>query len=139
MKELKFRVFDSQYKIMSRNYKLGENSFKGLDESLTVMQYTGLKDSTKWEELTKEEQQTWLATGKDKEEWNGKEIYEGDIITAMFEKILPAVVVENHGAFRLKRPDRKTLKYIGNKVDRQLTKIIGNIYQNPELLKNHNE
>jgi len=44
------------------------------------MQYTGLKDSTKWEQLTELEQQDWIKSGKTKEEWNGKEIYEGDIV-----------------------------------------------------------
>ena len=46
----------------------------------TLMQYTGLKDNTKWDNLTHEEQRMWLDSGKTEDEWDGKEIYEGDIV-----------------------------------------------------------
>jgi len=42
----------------------------------TVGQFTGLYDSTKWDGLTKEEQNKWLSSGKTEKEWDGKEIYE---------------------------------------------------------------
>lgn len=45
----------------------------------TVGRYTGLNDNTKWEELTKEEQLEWLKNHS-VEEWNGKKIFEGDIL-----------------------------------------------------------
>ena len=44
------------------------------------IQYTGLKDNTKWEDLTKEEKDEWIKNGNTKGEWKGKEIYEGDIV-----------------------------------------------------------
>lgn len=46
----------------------------------TVGQYTGLKDATKWEQLSEHEQSEWLSKGNTKENWAGKEIYEGDIV-----------------------------------------------------------
>ncbi|MGG1444934.1 hypothetical protein ABE354_23365 [Brevibacillus laterosporus] len=46
----------------------------------SVVQYTGLQDNTKWDNLTWQEQQEWKNKGKSQEEWKGKEIYEGDIV-----------------------------------------------------------
>jgi hypothetical protein len=51
-------------------------SYKEFD----VEQYTGLLDGTKWEKLTDAERSAWLASGKTKAEWNGKMIFEGDVV-----------------------------------------------------------
>lgn len=51
----------------------------------TVGRYTGLKVNTKWDDLTPEEQRKWLSSGKTEDEWNGKEIYEGDILEHKYE------------------------------------------------------
>lgn len=47
----------------------------------SVGQYTGLHDATKWENLPEKEQQEFLRIHK-KEDWNGKKIFEGDIVKA---------------------------------------------------------
>lgn len=47
---------------------------------VVLMQYTGLNDTTRWEQLRSEEQQRWLEEGCTPEEWRGKEIYDGDIV-----------------------------------------------------------
>jgi hypothetical protein len=48
----------------------------------SVGQYTGLKDSTKWEQLTEQEQQKWIneKKGNSEKNWKGKKIFEGDIV-----------------------------------------------------------
>lgn len=45
----------------------------------TVCQFTGLFDSTKFEELTDSEQKAWMLHNKPSE-WKGKRIFEGDVI-----------------------------------------------------------
>ena len=53
----------------------------------SVGQYTGLHDATKWENLPEKEQQEFLRIHK-KEDWNGKKIFEGDIVKQTFEKAI---------------------------------------------------
>ena len=46
----------------------------------TVGQYTGCHDSTKWEELSASEQEDFIRKGGKQSEWNGKQIFVGDIV-----------------------------------------------------------
>ncbi len=57
----------------------------------TVGRFTGLYDSTKFEDLTDQEQQAWLCTFNHKEcrdniksDWKGKMIWEGDIVKMVY-------------------------------------------------------
>lgn len=77
----------------------------------TVCQYTGLKDK------------------------NGVLIFEGDIIKST-ETAVVAVVqwLEEHSAFMLYIPALPAVDYIGE-VKRSIMEVIGNIYDNRELLE----
>lgn len=45
----------------------------------TLTQYIGIKDQTTWAQLTESERERWVLGGNLPSNWQGKEIYEGDI------------------------------------------------------------
>ena len=134
MREIKFRAWDKtgkrmgevnyirysnvQYNQVSARFKQNEKTVdewfnygdKDGCDNIILMQYAGLKDR------------------------KGKDIFEGDIVA---EGTINYVVAFYAGAWRLKQNIdgdtwRKSLyRYV---IDRKL-KVIGNIYENPEFLK----
>ena len=126
MREIKFRAWDTGSKIMSYMEKNGvfrrvyfaEDIQDWQDRALggvlqrhnqgktILMQYTGLKDR------------------------QGKEIYEGDIIKALHD-FGPGGWVEKKTEVRFNLMNG----YQWNYWDLDSLKVIGNIYENPELLK----
>lgn len=126
-REIKFRGWYSVNEVMlpveSINFREGYVSLNEGDNSLTdtlemieLMQYTGLKDK------------------------NRKEIYEGDIVSFYNDeeyrfKSTNALVIYDSAAFML---EHKKLgkEYLGEiDIENMCIKIIGNIYENPELLE----
>lgn len=103
----------------------------------SVGQFTGLFDSTKWGELTPDEQNAFLHQPDGWENtpdvWHGKPIFEGDIVQAHFRnnhsKQTFRVIFED-GMFLFDNFCVKVPKY-----DIYSTKVIGNIHDNPELLE----
>jgi hypothetical protein len=101
----------------------------------TVGQFTGLYDATRWEDLTEEKRDRWTIDGNMPSEWKGREIYEGDIIKAYhpnyIEKFIGSVFWDYElAAF--------CLRFCGTEMtlanfDEFI--VIGNIHDNPELLK----
>lgn len=134
-REIKFRVWDEEEKTMWRHENIGyinfydkviwlrHGGFLDMDYNpCTLMQYTGLKDK------------------------NGKEIYEGDIL--LLEKGTKRTVFNVPGGFAIESLDDDLNKYgkeifvpIEGLSDEQnasfikSTKVIGNVYENPELLE----
>lgn len=104
-----------------------------------VMQYTGLCDSTKWEELSEEEKKKFLSernfkTGRKNtvEDWRGREIYEGDILNVIYSDRQG----ECHHAKNYVLDDLRNTSIIGWLDYANELKIVGNIFENPELIQN---
>ena len=130
-------------KLVGAFYQLVRNEV----EKETVGQSTGLYDNTKWEDLTPKEQEDWLGLYyNQKDSWKGKEIYEGDILSSYPE--VPNKIIKFGDTYGLIQSEDGYygwyLKYVKpiddleachlNSFITDSNKVIGNIYDNPELL-----
>ena len=120
----KFRAWDKELQTMldvslidfkkrvlvGEHWKFGETNFMSFD-NIELMQSTGLKDK------------------------NGKEIFEGDILKN--NKYLTSVFYER-GAYCVKfcrTPNTTVTMNVISFIEKYKTRIVGNIYENPELLE----
>lgn len=113
MREIKFRAWDYKYKETSESFNVLQpfemiNKRVANGDSFELMQYTGLKDK------------------------NGKEIYEGDIVSfkdtkyeVIFHKSWGSFCVSALNFIQCSPFYSESTKY----------EVIGNIYENEELLK----
>lgn len=106
----------------------------------TIGQFTGLYDSTKWEDLTESEKHEWLKTKKESD-WKGKRIFEGDIVKYAWVQNGKHITNENfvitykHSSYcmvPLGKPKDVWKVHMPN--DEDLI-VIGNIYDNPEMVE----
>ena len=120
MRKIKFRAWhlheNKMYDVYNLDLLFGRCWSKERRECLLgcdieLMQYTGLKDK------------------------NGKEIYEGDIVNYSHPRTNEIIrtVTFKHGAFGIEGIYEKTHIIFGNILDNHI-EVIGNIYENPELL-----
>lgn len=117
MREIKFRAWDKESKKMATweelQVALDSNiSWSEISNLMILMQFTGLKDK------------------------NGKEIYEGDIFQeGYYDKVKPILYIvewrEKDASFGWKQ----IVPVLTENFKIKDTKIIGNIYENQELLK----
>lgn len=135
MREIEFRIWDKKNaKFISKWERVFINaweccvytkselekkdfSYNNDLSEIEVNQFTGLKDS------------------------KGVEIYEGDIIEfalSLFESVKGSVEFD-YGAFYLKPTDKKYNNVLLANMNFDLVEVIGNIYENSELLGEKNE
>lgn len=101
----------------------------------TVGPQTGLKDNTKWRSLTYEERDAWINTGNTSDNWNGKEIYEGDISAdRCVVHIGKFITGDDYGtpAFGVYKTDGTSTWGLDPNFPET---IIDNIHDNPKLLE----
>src|ERR1035437_2744061 len=112
MREIKFRAWDKEKKELWSWEDMALVTFIGVtqDPRMTLMQYTGLKDK------------------------NGKEIYEGDIVSGYANPSV--VVIEPDIGFGTRLPNKLWNGLLKTWINSSVgCEVIGNIYENPELLK----
>ena len=132
MREIKFRFWDGTsgnecmaytaddgYITYSSGWKLSmtqaikeSNATEGYDKPKALMQYTGLKDK------------------------HGVEIYEGDVLK-LVDSDIPRTVEFDKGCFVLANRKGKSVSY-RELWEQLLPEVIGNIYENSELLEKSN-
>ena len=144
----KFRVWDPMAKTMHEVVAIDFKDWRvyyeayGLrsywNNNSVLMQSTGLHDNTKFKDLSVEEQEDWLESGKTADEWQGREIFEGDIVEIIYDsEPFTGVVVYDLGETDFKATNNhedygNNFQYltVGESI-----KIIGDIHKNPELLE----
>jgi hypothetical protein len=114
-RDLKFRVWypnEKKFyytKVEDTHWQLGKNAW---DEPYVIQQYTGLKDK------------------------NNKEIYEGDIVTYHVYNLAEIRYETDRGGYIIEWQWSKNQHSHDLNCDSAMVcKIIGNIFENPELLK----
>lgn len=112
MREIKFRAWNGKFmEIRNFNLEWNKKNETHFHKGATLMQFTGLKDK------------------------NGKEIYEGDIVIT--DNLLKYYVFFMNGFYCLKSV--KTNLVIHKIWEMDNLEVIGNIYENPELLNSAQE
>lgn len=122
MREIKFRAWEPRFKNMWSHDEIyiykGRPRFNsdydhvGLAEDGILMQYTGLHDK------------------------NGREIFEGDIVKTANGRVLEVSYNIPWTSFILTNKYRQCdCERLGSYCTELLFEVIGNIYENPELLK----
>ena len=118
-REIKFRAWDKERKCICKNNAVCNMDIEGnlnpQSNIYEIMQFTGLKDK------------------------KGKEIYEGDIIKWFADSIDKIGVIEwNEGTYVINRKDVDIIYGFGDFmfINNMILEgeVIGNIYENPELL-----
>ena len=121
MRDIKFRIYDKKKKRFT-NYKIYDDMLYGMDKNTGV--WIRIKDNSRFELM----QYTEL---HDK---NGKEIYEGDIVKITGSKEIDiGKVIYEYNEFTV---DVMNMDRFYGRVHplEKFTEVIGNIYDNPELL-----
>lgn len=101
-------------------------------EDIILMQSTGLHDNTKFEDLSEEEQEEWLESGKTSDEWQGREVFEGDILTSQdgTDGLISRFIVKRDEFYTGFTPMNRE----GYGFNRTMCEVIGNVRQQSELL-----
>lgn len=106
-REIKFRAWDTKRNRWCDSFSVNGVGAVDASEGVILMQYTGLKDK------------------------NGKEIYEGDVVK--WGAGVKETVIFRDAKFCIEGIDSYSIPLLKN--DCKDFEIIGNIYENPELLK----
>jgi len=138
-REIKFRVWNGVTKKMWLPETLTN------DDNDTFIALYGDKKRTIGYGLYDRKLENRLASGDDEEnkllqftgqiDRNGIEIYEGDIVKTGTDKVMVISWSQKHASFVIDRKGWAFVHYFGEAFDGKDCEVIGNICENPELLK----
>jgi uncharacterized phage protein (TIGR01671 family) len=119
VRDIKFRAWEKNLKEIIPVHNIDfvkrmlntESAWRRFDE-IELIQYTGLKDK------------------------NDKEIFEGDLIKVNGSEELDLVKYLDGSYYGVNPKYHNTLRYNLDYKTRDIAELIGNIYENPELLEN---
>ena len=150
--DLEFRAWDKKYKKMCCGATDGWDTYRLclIDEGLrwinkkgrlfvndrlkdiVIMQYIGIKDGTKWEQLPEKEREQWTLDGNLPSEWEGRKIYKDEIVrirgVASVKDIAP--VDFYRGSFVLDLGDADLWRL--SSINSEYIEVLGNIHENPD-------
>ena len=129
MRDIKFRVWDNERNAMLNSKSVDIDFFEG---KIEITSDTIRYDEVYTDEIKDFELMQYIGL----EDKNGREIYEGDIITITLDtgNVITGSVGMNNGQWSIKYYDRYySLVSIWYEIKPE---VIGNIYENPELIIN---
>lgn len=99
--------------------------------SETVGMFTGLFDSTKWVDLTKDERNKWTLEGKTLSAWHGRKVFEWDVVSHTYKFGCGKGIVEylENGFFLT-----DMCGFCSEEIRLSECRVIGNLHQSTELL-----
>ena len=128
MRDIKFRVWDNERNAMLNSKSVDIDFFEG---KIEITSDTIRYDEVYTDEIKDFELMQYIGL----EDKNGREIYEGDIITITLDtgNVITGSVGMNNGQWSIKYYDRYySLVSIWYEMQPE---VIGNIYENPKLLE----
>lgn len=121
--------------------KMREKKFRAWNGERWIYSECISKDNDIWRILNHEDDEWWACLEPQQytslQDEKGKEIYEGDIVKFHYKKdiykIGPVVWNDLFGSWDIDCPDFVAYKSLGQ--FKSVSEVIGNIYENPELLE----
>ena len=127
MREIKFRVWDKN----DKRIFIDPQMIDFYNKIIGYMQYTSYSIPVGFEEFEYSELMEWTGL-YDK---NGEDIYEGDIVKLRANHGIGVIKYSDEwGAFVVEYIKPRPLAVLGMNYYKEDIEVLGNIYQNPELL-----
>ena len=114
--------FNKQY-VFSYTNNAGEQTVYPIDDCI-IMEATGIYDNTKFKNLPPDKKEEFLKSHNE-EDWNGTEIYEGDVVKVRFSKDISEYSVVSYSSHNAQywKGSNALSSY------QKLTSVVGNLYE----------
>ena len=134
MRTIRFRAWDEQNKIMHNDFQFIKSGDEGNDWIVFTSDKQTLQDSTHHFENPYFGQQLKIMEYTGLKDKNGKEIYEGDVTKHHSHNTISKWIYSSRYLQFMSLESDGTHRYYFD-IDKDKLEVIGNIYQNPELME----